>query len=265
MRPLAMHSAVGPILRLLLAVGVLALSACQYLQPRSVDEIEKGRLPAPIERVDTRDGVIIDDTTSAASSMMADEERRLAKQRERAQADAVLVLSAGATRASGLQAGSALTLQFKSVASGEIRNISIELGCEPPFCAERLLRLQTFEVVSRGSLAVDTLPEGRWRLHSARLKEVSALVAGEQSDVTFSNPPQFEMRNGHATYLGAFTVVGGVQRIVRGSGAQIVRLPMVRDSNVEPDMERALTEFPETRGRRVLDGAQGLKKPQAIN
>lgn len=251
--------------RLLALITIAALSACQNLQPRSVDDIERGKLPAPIERADTRDGVLIEDAGPTGGSLMDQEAIRLAKQREEAAKTAMLVLSVGKTRASGLQVGSELTLEFEAEGSGEKRELTVALDCESRQCGETRLKLKAFDVVARDLLAVTELPEGRWKLHSARLLEVTAIAKGERSAVTFANAPSFEVRNGHATYLGSFTVVGGAQRITRGSGQEIVRLPMVRHSNLARDMERALVDFPETRGRQMLNEATGLSTPETVN
>lgn len=242
-----------------------SLSACQYLQPRSVDDIERGQLPAPIERADTRDGVLIQDSGPAGASLMDEEAMRLAKQREQAAKTAMLVLSVGMTRGSGLQSGSALTLAFEAEKTGEKRELTVALDCEARLCGETKLKLKAFEVVARDLPAIAELPEGRWKLHSARLLEVSALADGERTTVKFANAPGFEVRNGHTTYLGSFTVIGGAQRIVRGNGKEIVRLPMVRHSNLSRDMERALVEFPETRGRQMLNEARNLATPETVN
>ncbi|MGH1360203.1 MAG: hypothetical protein ACRBC3_15700 [Burkholderiaceae bacterium] len=251
--------------RVFLAAMLVSLAGCQYLQPRSVDDIEQGKLPAPIERSDTRDGILIEGSGPAGQSLMDEEEMRLARQREASAKSALLVLSAGATRASGLQAGSELTLEFEAQDGGKRHSLTLDIGCEKSVCAERRLKLRAHEVISKDLLTVTVLPEGRWKLHSARLKEVSALASGDESQVEFSRAPSFEVRNGYTTYLGSFTVVGGAQRIRRGSGKEIVRLPLVRFSNLEKDMERALTEFPETRGRRMLNEARGMARPQPVN
>lgn len=267
MKPNPLLTAYGKRLRIggLSAVLLFALAGCQYLQPRSVDDIEQGRLPAPIERADTRDGVPVDESAPTNQSLMDEEAMRLARQREAAADSAILVLSAGATRASGLKAGSELTLEFEPEGGGERQSLTLDIGCANSVCTERRLKLRAHEVITQDLLAVTSLPEGRWKLHSAKLVEVSALASGDESEVSFSQAPSFEVRNGYTTYLGAFTVVGGAQRIKRGSGKEIVRLPLVRFSNLEKDMERALTEFPETRGRRMLNEASGMARPQPVN
>lgn len=273
MNPLIYRSAL--VRRVVIGAALVALAGCQYLQPRSVDDIERGKLPAPIERTDTRDGLPVVPSANSeqlleglpensAVSPMQTEAERLASQRDKAASSAILVLSAGATRASGLQAGSQLTLEFRAAKSGESRKVTIDIGCGEGVCVERRLKLSAHEVITRDLLTVTELPQGRWKLHSASLVEVSELAKGEQSYVTFKQTPDFSVRNGHATYLGTFTVVGGAQRINRGSGGEIVRLPLVRYSNLERDMERALTQFPAARGRRMINEAKTFAKPQPV-
>ena len=250
------------------AVLGVVLAGCQYLQPRSVDEIEKGRLPAGVERTDRRAPAPSAKPAPApvdggASHSTANETEQLVARREQAEKTAVLVLSAGATDAAGFQPGSSLSLDLVEAAGSARETITLDLGCTRADCQAQAMRLGDRQVVVQSSLRVIRLPAGSWQLRSVSVIEKTARGGTEVATVNLSKPLSFRMRNGYATYLGAFTVAAGLP--ADGKSGQGAQLPLLRSSNLEPNMARALTDFPETRGRRMLNAVQGMLKPQPVN
>lgn len=255
------------------------LAGCQYLQPRSVDEIEKGRLPAGVQRTDSRapaapaapvkSGKPAGQAPASADAVegrsTAIETEQLVARREQAAQSAVLVLSAGAIESVGFRTGSTLSLDLVEPKSGARETVNIDLGCTKTVCQAQTMTLGDEPAVVQSSLRVTRLPEGRWQVRSVSVVEKTTRGGTEMATVNFSKPLSFRMRNGYATYLGAFTVTAGLPPPADGTSGQGARLPLLRSSNLEPDMARALADFPETRGRRMLNEVQGMLKPQPVN
>ena len=248
--------------RLMLVALLPVLAACQYLEPRSVDDIEKGKLPAGVKRTDRPAVPAVPDVQVSPAKA---ESERLVAQRESAATNAVLVFSVGASTAAGMLQGSELELQLTPADAGDKKFISVALACEPGACMQRELSWQSANLAVASRLGVATLAAGRWTVTGARLIEVSKQGGRSLTELSFNKPLKFNMRKGYATYLGAFTVTGGAQLAKDGNGAELMRLPLLRSSQLEQDMARALTDFPETRGRRMLNDVQGLSQAQPVN
>lgn len=250
------------------ALASMLSAGCQYLQPRSVDDIERGRLPAPIEREDSntagtpvRPPVPGDDSVGA--SVDADQ-ARIAEQRERSARDGVVVFSVGASALVDLAEGSSLSLQFEAEGTRERGVIAVDLTCRTVPCSERILTIDGQSVLLNHSLTVLALTPGRWKLQALRLNEVSARVDGKTSIIRLSKAPWFDVRIGHATYLGGFVVTPAPDGKDGALADGIASLPVLRYAAIEDDMARALSDFPDARGRRMLNATRGLAKPQLL-
>ena len=183
------------------------------------------------------------------------EDERLAMQREAAQGDALVIVSLGATADANLADGR-LALRFEPAQGGTSLTISSALDCRDD-CVRRDIRFGTGQASVGSHLLVASMPQGSWRITAVLLERPR--LATEVLSLDPAEP--FEIRQGSSTYLGAFVVLGPAEERRVASGATGSRLPVMRYSDVERDLSRALVLFPETRGRRLLNDVAGLSRP----
>lgn len=171
------------------------------------------------------------------------ETKRLRDQRERAQQDGLVVFSAGTLKGVTARHGTELVFQFEHIRPVQGKasrpgTMGVLLDCKIGDCLARRLRLAGKTRSAQTRVAVVTLSPGLWRLSAAR-------ISG-QAPIRFKTALPFEIRNGHATYLGAFVLTGA-------SSGTTPKPPIARFSAVQSDMSHALDIFEQTRGRKLIN------------
>lgn len=217
--------AMGRIRLWLLTFCLLLVSAC--------DSLPIGGATAPTERR----GSQVPPRETAQQ-----EAQRIKQQRELAARSGLVVLSAGARAVSGR-----LSVQVAPVtASGRMMWLTLSLNCRPD-CLQRKMPVEGRSRTISNALSVATLAPGRWRLVAIRYGRVSRTLKAEQP---------FEVRKGYATYLGAF-----YPRVLDQSATKV---QFLRYSAMQQDMTRALSIYPQVRGRQLINTVSRLRKPAPL-
>lgn len=208
----------------LLTFCLLLVSAC--------DSFPIGGATAPTER---RGSQVPRETAQQ-------EAQRIKQQRELASRSGLVVLSAGARAVSGR-----LSVQVAPVtASGRKMWLTLPLNCRPD-CLQRKMSVGGRSRTTSNALSVATLAPGRWRLIGIRYGRVSRALKAEKP---------FEVRKGYATYLGAF-----YPRILNQAATKV---QFLRYSAMQQDMTRALSIYPQVRGRQLINTVSKLRKPAPL-
>jgi hypothetical protein len=163
------------------------------------------------------------------------EAARIRDQRKQSDATAVVVYSAGSLGQVGWYR--MLVQPVGHNAREQWLSVSTNCGTE---CMRRKLTVRKVRTVVQHTLSVTNLEPGKWRM--------TTLQFGQRK-LTLKKPVVFEVKNGYATYLGGFVV-------------QInPKLGVYRYSALQSDLSRALSVYPQTRGRRMINTVKKLRKP----
>ena len=210
---------------LLMVASLLLVSAC--------DSLPIGGSKVPVER---RSGQVPQRETAQQ------EAQRIRQQREAAAKSGLVVLSAGSRSVSGR-----LSLQLAPVtAAGRKTWLTLPLNCRSD-CLRRKVSVAGRISTVNNALTVATLAPGRWRIVAIRYGRVSRAL-----DAT----KPFEVRKGFTTYLGAF-----YPRVLDQSAS---RVQFLRYAAMQQDMTRALSLYPQVRGRQLINTVSKLRKPTPL-
>jgi|GEM_PF-4487747 len=165
----------------------------------------------------------------------AQEAARIREQREQADTNGVVVYSAGSIGRLGWY--KMLVEPVGHSAPARWLQVSTNCGTE---CLRRKLTIRKSRVVVQHTLSVANLEPGKWRMTTLQF---------ERRKQTLANPITFQVKNGFATYLGGFVAQVGKN------------LNVFRYSALQSDLSRALSQYPQTRGRRMINTAKKLRKP----
>ena len=163
------------------------------------------------------------------------EAARIRAQRDQSSTNGVVVYSAGSIGQVGWY-----KMQVQPVGHrARSRWLSVSTNCGTE-CLRRKLTIRKARGVVQHTLSVVNLEPGQWRM--------SAVQFGRRKQV-LKNPITFDVRKGYATYLGGFAI-------------QVInQLNVYRYSALQSDLSRALSQYPQTRGRRMINTAKKLRKP----
>ncbi len=170
-----------------------------------------------------------------AQETPAQEAARIRAQRDNAATNGVVVYSAGSLGRVGW---------FKMLVEPTVQNaraswLQVSTNCAAE-CLRRKLRVKQSKVVIHNTLSVSNLAPGRWRVTKVRFG---------RREKKLTTPIIFEVKKGYATYLGGFAIQVNPT------------LNVYRYSAIQSDMSRALSQYPQTRGRRMINTARKLRKP----
>jgi len=164
-----------------------------------------------------------------------EEAARIRAQRVNAATNGVVVFSAGSIGRVGWY--KMLVEPVGHKARARWLRVSTNCGTE---CLRRKLTIRKTRAVVQHTLSVSNLAPGQWRMTTVQFGRRKQPL--ERQII-------FEVKKGYATYLGGFVAQVGS------------KLNVFRYSALQSDLSRALSQYPQTRGRRMINTAKKLRKP----